>query len=123
MGQLKKYYYSAFDTGGYTGKWGKDGKLAILHEKEVVLNKQDTENLLSAVNIVRTMNQLLGSISGNISLPSILSGISSHSNHSAFDQNVHIDASFPNVRDRNEIEQALNNLVNRASQYAFNTQR
>jgi hypothetical protein len=31
-----------FDTGGYTGKWGPEGKLATLHEKELVLNKQDT---------------------------------------------------------------------------------
>jgi hypothetical protein len=25
-------------TGGYTGEWGPEGKLAILHEKEIVLN-------------------------------------------------------------------------------------
>ena len=34
------------------------------------------------------------------------------------EQNVHIEASFPSVTDRNEIEDALNNLINRASQYA-----
>jgi hypothetical protein len=28
-----------FDTGGYTGSWGSYGKLAMLHEKEMVLNK------------------------------------------------------------------------------------
>ena len=32
----------SYDTGGYTGKWGPEGKLATLHEKELVLNKQDT---------------------------------------------------------------------------------
>ena len=31
-----------FDTGGYTGSWGPEGKLAMLHEKEMVLNKDDT---------------------------------------------------------------------------------
>ena len=36
----------------------------------------------------------------------------------ALEQNVHIEASFPNVSDHNEIEEALNNLINRASQYA-----
>lgn len=31
-----------FRTGGYTGSWGESGKLAVLHEKELVLNKEDT---------------------------------------------------------------------------------
>ena len=36
----------------------------------------------------------------------------------ALDQNVHIEANFPNVTDHNEIEMALSNLVNQAAQYA-----
>jgi hypothetical protein len=43
-----------FDTGGYTGAWGSSGKLAILHEKELILNKQDTANILEAVKATRT---------------------------------------------------------------------
>ena len=31
------------------------------------------------------------------------------------EQNVHIEAEFPNVTDHNEIEQAFSNLVNMAS--------
>ena len=31
-------YSSSFATGGYTGGWGDDGKIAVLHEKELVLN-------------------------------------------------------------------------------------
>ena len=46
---------SAFQTGGYTGEFGKEGKLAILHEKELVLNKQDTSNVLEAVDIARNI--------------------------------------------------------------------
>ena len=34
--------YIPFDTGGYTGQWGQEGKVAMLHEKELVLNKTDT---------------------------------------------------------------------------------
>ena len=33
------------------------------------------------------------------------------------EQMVHIDAQFPNVKDSKEIENALNNLVNMASQH------
>jgi peptidoglycan hydrolase-like protein with peptidoglycan-binding domain/DNA repair exonuclease SbcCD ATPase subunit len=31
-----------FDTGGYTGDWGGSGRLAVLHEKERVLNQSQT---------------------------------------------------------------------------------
>ena len=34
------------------------------------------------------------------------------------EQKVEIHAEFPNATDHNEIEEAFNNLVNRASQYA-----
>ena len=45
-----------YDTGGYTGSWGSDGKLAVLHEKELVLNKEDTSKLLDAIEVIRAMN-------------------------------------------------------------------
>jgi hypothetical protein len=41
----------AFDTGGYTGAWGAEGRLGILHEKELVLNASDTSNLLASLDI------------------------------------------------------------------------
>ena len=34
-----KHQYIAYDTGGYTGAFGPEGRLAMLHEKELVLNK------------------------------------------------------------------------------------
>jgi len=33
--------------------------LALLHEKELVLNAQDTENLLSAVGMIRQISQII----------------------------------------------------------------
>jgi hypothetical protein len=41
-----------FDTGGYTGSFD-GGKLGILHQKELILNRADTGNILAAVNMVR----------------------------------------------------------------------
>ena len=67
----KKYFYGSFDTGGYTGAWGPQGKLAVLHEKELVLNKHDTENFLASMDILdkilqaidlRAMSSQLGGI-------------------------------------------------------------
>jgi hypothetical protein len=43
----------------YTGEWGPEGKLAVLHEKELVLNKQDTANFLTATQMLREISQML----------------------------------------------------------------
>jgi hypothetical protein len=111
---------SSMDTGGYTGTWGTAGKLAILHEKELVLNPDDTSNFLQAIGISKT---LLETIDLNARQASNGMGLLSaagfrDSNNGTLEQNVHIEATFPNVTDHNEIEEAVKNLVNTASQYA-----
>jgi hypothetical protein len=42
-----------YDTGGYTGEWGPEGRIAMLHQKEIVLNARDTENMLAMTQMVR----------------------------------------------------------------------
>jgi len=63
-----------FDTGGYTGEWGPEGKLAILDEKEQVFNANDTANLLEAATILRKIDMsalsMIASL-GKIASPSI----------------------------------------------------
>ena len=124
---LKKYYKNfgitntngywhaaSLDTGGYTGSWGNAGRLAVLHEKELVLNKDDTKNMLNMVQIARDVvdSAALSASQSNIRTP--------YNNYkgNSLEQNVHIEASFPNVTNHLEIEQAFNNLVNAAAQYA-----
>ena len=128
--ELKKYYYKAFDTGGYTGEWGDEGKLAVLHEKELVLNKDDTKNILSAMMIARSMESVLSALNDSMltRTSGMTSGLNSNSsidtnNSQEIQQHVTIDANFPGVSSRTEIEEAFKNLVNIASQHAFNTQR
>lgn len=42
-----------FDTGGYTGDWmGNEGKIAMLHKKELVLDRSQTEDILNTVSVV-----------------------------------------------------------------------
>jgi LysM repeat protein len=43
-----------YDTGGYTGSFD-GGRIALLHQKELVLNQHDTSNMLKMVNLVRDM--------------------------------------------------------------------
>lgn len=111
------YEVKGFDTGGYTGAWGPEGKWAMLHQKEIVLNAQDTENLLAAVDILRQIVSVIDIQSQYNQLANTLIPSVSSYNNNGIEQNVHIEASFPSVTDHNEIEEALNNLINRASQY------
>lgn len=111
-----------FDTGGYTGDWGSEGRLAVLHEKELVLNKTDTQNILNIVSMVRGLEQgIMGKISSmlaslsrlnsNMYIPSITGDNNSSSNV------FHITAEFPNADDVVSIKEAILSLPNIASQY------
>lgn len=56
LGWIKKSQITAYDTGGYTGSWNsRNGRMAMLHEKELVLNKEDTANILAVVKMVRDL--------------------------------------------------------------------
>ncbi len=108
------------DTGMYTGEWPsgsvrRNGRLAWLHQKELVLNAHDTENFLDAMQVVRQLDNLTNWMAnglGDLIMPKVTG------TDNELEQNVHIEAEFPNVTDHNEIEQAFTNLVNMASQYA-----
>ena len=118
-GWLKIDDITGFDTGGYTGKWGPYGKLAMLHEKELILDKQDTENFLSGMELLNNIIQVIDLQAMNSSIGGVLSspGLGNIKSE-ALEQTVTIEASFPNVSSRTEIEEAFTTLVNRASQYA-----
>lgn len=116
---------ASLDTGGYTGDFTNSGRLAILHEKELVLNRSDSENILNAVNGVRLLEPaLLKMISGVLNTPVTIAdrltasyGIGSFDNEQGFQQQVYVSASFPNAIDQNEIQTAILGLANYASQY------
>lgn len=92
----------------------------MLHQKELVLNANDTKNILNAVEILRgitnNLGQALMSQMASISATGT-TAIAGTVDSESLEQNVHIDAQFPNVKDSREIETALNNLVNMASQH------
>lgn len=111
---------SSYDTGGYTGEWGdSSGRIAMLHQKEIVLNAKDTENFLAAVNIVR---EVARSIDLNAMIQAngfgILSAASAVPTSQVLEQEVTIHAEFPNATNHSEIEEAFDTLLNRASQFA-----
>ena len=107
-------------SGGYTGNWSNnDGKLALLHQKELVLNAEDTENLLASVAMIREIASTIDLRAAASNLATgLLAPIFQNSASNAMNQNVTITAEFPNATNRNEIEAAFDNLINRASQFA-----
>ena len=126
---LKKLGLPTFKTGGYTGSWGPEAKAALVHEKELILNSGDTENLLNAVRLIDAIgpdlfNRIKESLNNNaIVRTNLLS--SKDLNTNAFDssnqtvkQTITIEANFPGVSAAIEIEAALKNLVNDAAQYS-----
>jgi hypothetical protein len=66
-------------------------------------------SILSFIDL-QAMNAQFSSLSSNARFTPSTSEV--------LEQNVHIDAHFDSVTDRNEIVEAFNTLVNRASQFA-----
>lgn len=118
-----------FDTGGYTGTWtdgsdtAKNGKLAWLHQKEIVLNQEDSYNILKAVNSVRAMTENLksGAFDAIISRLNDQGSylIDPNENKQDIEQHVDITATFPNVKSADEVEAAILSLTDQAVQYSF----
>ena len=134
FGWLTKGQLSGYDTGGYTGDWaGGDGRLALLHSKELVLNKDDTKNILDTVQILRqfAIKDLAQSIEDAISngLSSLIGkalnfdsnnyDTTQVNNNTNEEQNVtiNVEAVFPHANDVDEIREAILSLPNYASQF------
>lgn len=118
-GTLNRTTVMAYDTGGYTGAWGSEGRIAMLHQKELVLNSDDTANFLSAINIVRDIARAVDlRAAAQQSALSMMSATSIAPTTQTLQQEVTIHAEFPNATQRTEIEAAFDTLLNRASQFA-----
>lgn len=108
LGWVKKSDLVGYDTGGYTGSWlGNEGKLALLHKKELILNPDDTKNFLQAIeksNEIAKRNLGRYNINNNTETNNPV-------NYNTF------DISFPNATNSNEIQKAIESLPMTAMQY------
>lgn len=118
-GWFKRGDLTAYDTGGYTGAWGPDGRLAMLHEKEIILNKDDSKNFLSAINMVRQVAEIIDlNAYASAGFGNRIAAYGVPNSTGTLEQQVHITAEFPNATDKNEIYEAFNEILNLATQYA-----
>ena len=111
----------------YTGLAWVDGTAS---NPEMMLNPSDTQNILKATTMVKSLDSsFIGSLVESVKSAAAamlhMFGGAYHAatnvhttNDSALDQNVHITAEFPNVQNHTEIEEAFDNLINQAAQFA-----
>lgn len=106
-----------FDSGGYTGRFS-GGKLGILHEKELILDKFDTSNLLESIKGANSLMKLTRNMFADIKIPTIPT-IQPATAGVGGNQIFHIaKLEFPNVRDSREIQDAIRNLSTNVTQWA-----
>ena len=150
-GWLKKEQLSGYKSGGYTGTWSggmdnDDGRIAMLHQKELVLNAQDTENYLAAVEEMRKLQDEIKNGASMGILGNLFDAIGEAINlqimdlqkqaercdfrrsefgleSSSMSQNIVINADFPDVSDAAEIQKAFDQILGMASQKANNKSR
>ena len=121
---IRQNSISGYDTGGYTGDWkSSEGRLAFLHQKELVLNAKDTENMLKMLDISRSMTSVMSSVSNKIKdmiyqidkanyIRNMNSRTQLQDISNQLEQKVHIEATFPNVSQSHEIEDAFADTTN-----------
>ena len=112
---------NGYATGGYTGNQGVrgvDSIPAMLAPGEYVLNADDTTKILSAVQLLRGLSSGALAAAAN-AITKLANGSipqTGQTEQIPVQQDVHIEATFPNVSVASEIEDALNNLVNETIQ-------
>ena len=93
----------------------------MLHQKELVLNATDTQNILAAVEMIRSISgNNMANLLGKTGTSGLGFNISADYNPTT-EQRVEIQATFPNATDADDIRTALLGLSDKAFQYAHRT--
>ena len=126
--KYSSYKLIGYRSGGYTGgDWTAsekaNGKIGLLHEKELVLNKTDTENILNAVDMVRSMvalgrngnyNDIIRQSNNVVDMASVVQPLDD------MGQTIYqVECTFPNATNVDEIQRAILTLPDIAPQYAY----
>lgn len=123
--KYSSYNLIGYRTGGYTGDWNDtDGKIGILHEKELILNQDDTRNILNAVDMVRSMtalarngnyNDIIRQSAGVVDMASVVQPMTENMGETIYQ----VECTFPNATKVDEIQQAILSLPDIVPQYAY----
>lgn len=124
--KYSSYSLIGYRSGGYTGEWNDtDGKLGVLHQKELILNQTDTENILNAVDMVRSLiamardgaySNVINQSNGLIDMASVIGNLPEDFGGTMTYQ---VECTFPNATNVDEIQRAILTLPDIAPQYAY----
>ena len=96
----------------------------FMNIKELVLNDEDTKNILDAVQLVRDLQGQAAAYQASLTNSSIISPRNINNNSlTELKQEVTITATFPNVNSKTEIEEAFIGLSSQASQRVLDRNR
>lgn len=100
----------SFDTGGYTGDWGNEGKLALLHQKELILNEGQTKDMLNMIKISKDfMSNLVSRFNPIVNTPA-LANIGERMTQNTFQFN-NAKFEFPNLTNGDDAEEFYKTLT------------
>ena len=123
----KAFHYNKFKEGGLATLTGPAWLDGTPDRPEIVLNAVDTKNILAAVESIRSVAKLIsGNVTSSIAnrIGAITgSGMTSNINSETFEQNVYITATFEGQTEAAQIQTALDNLVNIATQRAYRNRK
>lgn len=125
---INKMATSTLNTDRYFGDWVFGSHLAPSVQREPSLNGLNAVNILNTTDTVRNLQLALdGSIAARMAEMA-----NSYNNlmqtweaikDQVIEQNIQIQAEFPNVTEKSEIEEAFEELVNMATQRAFTSKK
>ena len=130
--KYSSYNLIGYKQGGYLGnRFNADeivpnsdgGKLFVGHPGELILNKADTENILNAVDMVRSMvalgrngnyNDIIRQSNNVVDMASVVQPLDN------MGQTLYqVECTFPNATNVDEIQRAILTLPDIAPQYAY----
>lgn len=108
--ELKNIVMSA-ETGGMTPAWGKSGKFLLAHEKELILNKSDTSNLLKVIDFTRNIIDSLKSSFNPEAISSKQSSIATDNSIRIDEVNIYADDKDTGTSLLGKLEDALSTKI------------
>lgn len=101
-----------FKSGGYTGDWsGDNGRLALLHKKELVLNQDQTQHILQTAKVVDKLKNILPKL--NISRPQQKDQLVTTNINNEYNVNVNVESMNGNRKSADVVAEQIVNKMKR----------
>jgi hypothetical protein len=108
--QVKNLKPFSAETGGMTPAWGPEGKWLLAHEKELILNKHDTNNMLKIVDITRQIVDSIRSINLSDLIKPVQLATPSGTSTTIDNLNIYVSGNFNQKNGEDVVDSIVNGL-------------